>query len=384
MRYYAITMTNSQTGANVLPSSLNGLPLSSLAPPAQASPGGPNSQSVANPAALNIEFDIPVQSYGFPLPQGGPGSASAYLRIWGLGLQDLQQSYELVPPANNGGAPTTTNIVILGGMSKGLPLANPSEQGVICQGAILQAYGNWIGTEQTLDLAIIARSGSAGHTGNFVFSWPTGTSLQSAISNTLSIALPTYTQAISISPNLVLNYNEYANFGSLQEMSSYLNAISKKIMQSSTYAGVTASLSGSAGGASMGAPGGPSVVVTDGTQSATTPLQILFQDMIGQPTWIGVRTISAKFVLRGDLSIGQLITVPTTNQIGLFTTTQSSWQRLQPAFTGQFKINSIHHFGNFRQASSESWCTVVEATIPATGNSATSAPSDASNPATHG
>lgn len=89
------------------------------------------------PGALNIELDIPVAPYFVP-------DVSAYVSVWGIGLQNIAQARDF----NN------LAIKVYGGMKKGLPLAKPQQAGLLIAGEIQQAYGNWIGTEQTLDLQI--------------------------------------------------------------------------------------------------------------------------------------------------------------------------------------------------------------------------------------
>jgi hypothetical protein len=85
----------------------------------------PNS-SRTNPAALNIEFDIPSYNMATPVGQAG-------LRIWGIGILDLK----------NAGQYFGKNIQIYAGMAQGLPLANPKQYGLILEGTIIQVFGNW-------------------------------------------------------------------------------------------------------------------------------------------------------------------------------------------------------------------------------------------------
>jgi hypothetical protein len=81
--------------------------------------------------------------------------------------------------------------------------------------------------------------------------------------------------------------------------------------------------------------------------------------MIGQPTWIGFQQISATFVARGDLNIGDTMHLPPA----LYTLTLPSQSQFRDrtSFTGNFLITQIHHYGNFRQSDASSWTTVVQA-----------------------
>lgn len=328
MRYYRIDITKPD-GTPYPFKSLGGSPLTSLLP-----------NGNTNPAALNIEFDLPVVKLDDP-------DNNTWLRVWGLGLQDIGSAFDL-----NG-----MNISIYGGMAKGLPLANPAQSGLLLKGQIFQAYGNWIGTDQTADMNIIAGGnvGSPAEPYNFVFSWNAGTPLAAAIAHTLSIVLPGVTQQIEISPKLVLNRDEVGWYESAQQFADFINGFSRSLL-GGTYGGVSITTDGQ------------TVRVYDGTIPAQTNAvkQIAFQDMIGQPTWIDAGLISVKLVLRADLHMGDAIKIPpslattqTANQ-ALFNSSTSSPQN-RSAFSGNFQIAQVHHYGNFRQADAASWNTTLQA-----------------------
>lgn len=351
MRFYSISLTDGTTGAPILPSSLNtnALTTPGAFQPAASGPGQgmaitsllPNGQF--NPAALNIEFDIPFVNFAAPV-------ANALLRIWGLGLKDIGSALDLTPP----NAPPV-NIAINAGMSAGLPLANPKQQGLILKGAILQAWGNWIGTEQTLDFTFQAISGSTSDPLNFTFTWPAGTQLKGAIAQTLATAMPNQKQVINISPSLVLNHDEHGIYQSAQQFATFINGVSKDVI-GGTYQGVQISSDG------------VTVSVWDGTvrPAANAVKAIAFQDMLGQPTWLNTNTISVKLVLRGDLAISDVISLPPS----LATQTQQSFLRFQDksAFTGNYIVQQIQHFGNFRQADAMSWNTTIQAALQPAGS----------------
>src|SRR5579859_3269670 len=72
---------------------------------------------VSDPGALNIELDFPLSTQARPMGEG-------WLRVWGVGVGAINQAASL---ANQ-------PILVRGGMSAGLPLANPAEQGTLIQG----------------------------------------------------------------------------------------------------------------------------------------------------------------------------------------------------------------------------------------------------------
>lgn len=319
MRFYRVEITNPSTGAQVLPSSLGGMSITSLLPSGKF-----------NPSALNIEFDISTLNASDP-------DNNSWIRIWGLGLKDTSAALDL-----NG-----ANIEISIGMSSGLPLANPKQQGLVAKGSIYQAFGNWIGTDQTIDLNIISGT-TVRDRSNFPFTWKAGTQLSTAIGQTLGIALPSLKQNISISKNLVVGNDENGVYRDIQQFAAFINNRSKAIV-GGTYPGVTISTDG------------VTVTAFDGTTAppASKTKKIDFQDMIGQPTWIQPQTISVVFVARGDLSVGDTISLPQSQQ----TLTIAAQTRFQDksSFTGNFLVTNVHHYGNFRQASASAWNTTIQA-----------------------
>jgi hypothetical protein len=94
--------------------------------------------------------------------------------------------------------------------------------------------------------------------------------------------------------------------------------------------------------------------------------------MIGQPTWIGFLEISVSFVMRGDLNVGDTIHLPfEVSAPGQFGQTTpfgiDPSLRIKSTFTGNFVIQMMHHYGNFRQPTASSWTTVIQAfAMPAT------------------
>jgi hypothetical protein len=328
VRFYRIELTNA-AGEPLLPASLQSTardrePLSSL-----------TSQGQVNMAALQVEFDI-AQAY-MHAPQG-----QAFVRIWGLGIEAQGTAYNL-----NSQPGKPVNITVYGGMSRGLPLANPNQQGPLLKGMVQQAYGNWEGLNQTVDLICGPSIGSFEEPKNIIFNWKAGTTMASAIAAALTTAFPGVPQTIKISPNLILDHDQVGYHYSLTEFAETVKEFSQAIIGGS-YQGVGIVYNGS------------TLVVSDGTQPLPAKA-IAFQDLLGQPTWIKPRIISVKVVLRGDLNVDDVITLPPS----LVTTTQqamSQYQDKKTTFTGTYQITSIHHWGNSRQPSADAWNTTFEAT----------------------
>lgn len=289
------------------------------------------------PGALNVELDIPI--YTFDAPAG-----SAYLKVWGIGLQDISQS------ANFNGK----IIQVYAGMAKGLPLANPAQAGLIAQGQIFQAFGNWQGVNQTLDFVFYPVTGNASAPLNLVINWKAGMQLGDAINATLKTAFPALKVTTSISQNLILAHDEPGVHQSLAQFAGYINAVSRAIV-GGAYSGVRMLIRDNA------------IFVYDGT-TTTTPKKIVFTDLIGQPTWIDFATIQLQCVMRADIQVGDYISLP---QAQVTTTAQSNSQyRNSLVFQGTFLVSRVRHVGNFRQPDGASWVTVIDAVTATTGAAA--------------
>jgi hypothetical protein len=97
----------------------------------------------------------------------------------------------------------------------------------------------------------------------------------------------------------------------------------------------------------------------DGTTiPSPTSTDILFTDLIGQPTYLNPYEVQAIVVMRGDLHVGGYIKLPPGPVI---TAPQgNAYFKDKPTFQGVFQINRMRHAGNFRQSDATSWVTVLD------------------------
>jgi hypothetical protein len=277
-----------------------------------------------------------IQVAPFAQPAGG-----SFIEISGVSLAEISQAANL-----NG-----FSISVSGGMVAGLPLATADFQqgqyGVLVSGSIYQAYGNWIGVQQTLDLQLQPPVGTNAKPANFTFNWKAGTPLSQALQQTFSTALPNLTPTINISSSLVLPQDQVGYHYTLGQFAQYLKRMSRGLMGGS-YKGVNVAVQGS------------KILVDDGTVTPT-PKMINFYDLIGQPTWLDDATIQFKTPMRADLQQFDGITFPPTlvtagfNAPGPFTNSKLTFQ-------GTFQVQTLRHVGNFRQRGADSWVTVVDCT----------------------
>lgn len=290
---------------------------------------------IFDPNALNIEFDVPVTSYD--APAGGQT-----ITLHGVRLQDLQQSYSL-----------QENVIVLrAGMGKGLPLAKPNQQGIILQGQIWQSFGNWEGTQMTLDMVVYPSVFTVDAPGNLVLIWTAGTQLKTAISNMLKIAYGDKTTvSINMTGDYVLPYDSSHVSSNLIGMAKWITEFTEKKFKSSVIIAIN----------------GAEITVTD-TVTAPGFISIEFNDMVGQPTWIDPLTMQVKLIMRGDIKVGTFIQMPKNiqNIPGIVTTTSASLPsnlKYQSAFNGQFFVKELRHVGAYRTPNGTAWVTIANCVI---------------------
>lgn len=305
-------------------------------------PNGPGQPP--DPGALNLNIDLPVSQ--FHTPQGG-----GTFQLSGVGLRMVGQSANL-----NG-----QNIVLSAGMGKGLPLAtaayNGGQSGIILQGQIWQAWGNWVGTEQTLDFVVFPNDLTPA--GGVSFNWQQSQSLSSAIAASLSQAFPSYKQSINVAALQVPNGATQADTArSLMDFARMLNEITRPVglKQYKDYPGVTATTDGK------------TIYVFDRTLPPNKTVKLAFQDLIGQPTWLDPATITFQAVMRADIDINDQIVFPTGIVSPYAQLTAAAVGPNVPAqnksvFQGTFTIIGLQHFGNFRQPDAVSWNTTFRAAV---------------------
>ena len=294
-----------------------------------------------NPSALHIEFDIPSISYDLPY-------VNSYIKIYGIPITAISQGVNL----NNG------FVSLRAGMWKGLPLAQPKQNGLVLTGSILQAFGNWQDTNQTLEFYVSPTFMQYNTPFNFSGSITKGVNLRDSIISTIKTAFKT----INISPNvntairpdLVATETVSVTYPNLQSYNSWINNVSRSIINNPDYGGVKI--------ISYGDFTKPSFFAYDTDTYQPAPKPIEFTDFIGQPTWLEPQIITFKTVLRADIQVGDIITLPSGTSDYQITTQQSySQYRNKTVFNGNFFVLSMRHMGSFRDKNADSWVTQFQA-----------------------
>lgn len=328
MRFYDLAISDPTSG-QILKPRANGDGFTKSA-------GGSTFTSHANgqavPGALNVEFDIQVAPFNSPQGQ-------ALIRVWGIGLAMIGQASDL-----NG-----QNIALSAGMKKGLPLANPAQAGQILQGTIFQAFGNWQGVNQTLDL--ICNPQAAQPDQDIALYWPAGMTLSDALTNTFAQAFAKYGMTSSVNiASIVQSSDGSGHYTNLSQLGDYVQQISQSIgapTYGADYSGVLLTITGN-------------TIFAYDSANPRKLIQIEFRDLIGQPTWINPATVSFKTVLRSDVAVGNQIKFPAGIFAPYALTSAAAAvpnvpSRSKAVFQGTFVVTEVHHFANFRQPDGDSW-----------------------------
>ncbi|MCP3444588.1 hypothetical protein [Bradyrhizobium sp. CCGUVB14] len=287
--------------------------------------------------ALQVELDIPIAAFH------SPGNAGAFVKVWGIPLSMISQAKDL----------NFKTIKVYGGFKPGLPLASlaAKQAGLLVQGYISQSFGNWQGTDMSLDLIISpgvppAEGGPAIQPKNISLNWKKGQNASDAIKAALTTGYPGMTVKVNLNGNLVAPEDSPGIYGGVKAFAEYLFGASKSIINRPDYQGVQISMDGN------------TINVTD--QPNTKVKDIAFVDLIGQPTWIEPFTIAFKCAMRADITLSDPVRMPKT-LIKNTAQAQSSLINQSAAQQGTFLITSVHHYGNFRQHDAYSWVTEFNA-----------------------
>ena len=332
MRYYELklTPTNAETPADQARRLKTGVASSATGKPGKVKVWSSlNADGTNNLNALQIDVDVPIVQLATPQGQ-------AFIRLYGVELSDIMQA------TNYNGALVELSL----GMSAGLPLAKPEQRGIVLVGRVFQAFGNWQGEQQTLDLVVMAVDTS---NANYTFSWEAGTKMADMITQVLRRNHKDFQVKTAISDNLILSADETGVYFSLVQFAQYVNDVSRHINTDPTYAGVNISITGQ------------TFIVSDGT-TKTKPKEVSFNDLIGQPQWMSMSEVQFKTVMRADIHTDDYVNLP----IAMTTKTAASRQDLRKdnlAFNGVFHITSVRHVGSSRQASGDSWVSIFNGLI---------------------
>jgi hypothetical protein len=340
-RFYSIAVAPGQTGASP-----------ATTPGGLATVGGVSTgvtwtsvvNGVFDPNALLVEFDF------FSFSNASSGTDGSTVTIHGIGFQNITEANQF------GGQ----NVIVKAGMSGGLPLESPAQAGVILNGQIFQSWANYVGTDMDLNFLVYPSKFTYEGPGNFVLNWQAGTSLQSALTTTLTTAYPNIGLIFNLSKSYILGRNVIHVCSTVHQLSDLITSTTAL----PNFLGVTVST-----------PVNNTIIVSDNLGTNTNPKQILFDDLVGQPTWVPGTgkppspTVLLTTVMRADIQIGSVIIMPQGAGMGgpgtvniSSSAVNPSLQNLKTAFQGQFIVTAIRQVGNSRGTGPTDWVTMFQCT----------------------
>ena len=288
-----------------------------------------------NPTAQNVEFDL--YAYSFAVAKG-----ASTVTIEGVEIGDIGQANQW----------TGYTVRIKGGMKKGLPLANPNQAGTLLTGQVWQAFGNWEGTDMSLDLVILASPYSFDTPGNFVLNAPVGSPLGPAVKTMLQGAFGTSTISVNVNPARTVTAEDAKGYWHTLEQASQALADMTRGQLCAADPGIQISIAGNG-----------NVNVFDYTEPSGV-VQLAFTDFVGQPTWISPYEVQAKLILRADLSVGTMVKMPKAlpSLPGVVVTqapSLPSYTNQTAIFQGDFFVTSLRHVGDFPNPNGALWVSIA-------------------------
>jgi hypothetical protein len=323
MRYYELDITDS-TGKPITDADGNAI--------------GPLN-STGNPAgALNIIFDIYIAA-----PDVATGGTM--LAVYGLPMAALSQSVNLYQ----------ANVTLYGGFSRGLPLARAEQQGILLQGQVYNPYGNWEGVNQSLNLIINPGllTDKNGNAINIEVNGRKGEKLGDVVTRALKNAYPDTKLDIRVSDKLVLPENWPGHYNRPSQLATVIKSASMGLIREEAYTGVSLVMQ-------------KGIIRLFDNHTPTGAKAINADELIGQPTWIALNKVSFRTPLRGDLMVGDAVSLPdsiisgSSSLLSVSTSGAFTPFRRKINFSGCFLITSMRHVGEYRNASGEAWVTIFE------------------------
>jgi hypothetical protein len=275
--------------------------------------------------SLHIELDaVLTADFG--------SSSYVTLSIYGLPIKyqlsakDMQEKY----------------INIYGGHKPGLPLANPSQYGLIVKGAIFFSTGIREGNQNYITLSIYPSSFDFGYPSNTTIVVKKGENAGAALKQ--SIAASGYGGNINVvvSQKNIAQSDMYGAYASFEQM---CYDVYEKFKISIIFNSSTGSLD---------------IFDDEIVRNPPKIKTIEIFDSIGQPTFTGIETATAKLSLRGDIFVGDTIKI--VDKV-LTRQTRDAFAvntRSRLGFKGLFFVNSTTHTASYYSKDDASWSTTLE------------------------
>ena len=291
-----------------------------------------------NGTGLNIELNAVIND----LSQTG----TATLKVFNLPLKYFLRQSDF----------RGKTILIKGGMSKGLPLANPAQQGILIFGEIQYCIGERIKGINFLTFSIIYTAATPQKNG-FILDFKKGTKLSDALRNTMQ-------NAGVLASNFSINLDDNKWIATHDYLSCYkTDKQLAKAINDMTSGRIKLALN---------APP-KKYLITDGSSVKQTPKVISIFDFVGQPTWNGGTSPDGKVVtgnfdlpvvLRGDIFWFDEIEIqdPQVSKVGVNAAIGlPDFARV--GFTGKAQVVQLTFIANYAAAGGENWVTILNCNI---------------------
>lgn len=291
-----------------------------------------------NGTGLNIELNAVIND----LSQTG----TATLKVFNLPLKYFLRQSEF----------RGKTILIKGGMSKGLPLANPAQQGILIFGEIQYGIGERIKGINFHTFSIIYTAATPPKNG-FILDWKKGTKLSDALRNTMQNAGVTANNFnIKLDDEKwIATHDQQSCFATDKQLGDFLSKTTNGVIKI--------------------APNSPAkkYLITDGSAVKQKPKVISIFDFVGQPTWNGGTSPDGKIVtgnfdlpviLRGDIFWFDEIEIqnPLVFKVGVNAAIGlPDFARV--GFTGKAQVVQLTFIANYAAASGENWVTILNCNI---------------------
>lgn len=304
-------------------------------------PIGPFDTSKTPGRGLDIEFDALIAGYDVV-------SSGTMVVIYGLPVSMIRQSVQL----------RGCSLRLYAGFTSGLPLENALQAGLIIRGEIYNPYANWIGTHQSLNLIVNPEPllNDVGQINSITLNGREGEKLSDALRRAITSAYPKMKVDITISDALVLAESGVGVYSRLSQLASSMRSQSISFINTREYSGVQIVIQQD------------TIRVFDNSSVNAGGVEILPHELIGQPTWMSLVTVSFKCPLRSDLRCGDTVVLPANIISGpsslLSVNSGDSYASVRNTvnFTGRFLITSVRHVGRYLSPdSSSAWVTIYEA-----------------------
>ncbi|TGC25823.1 hypothetical protein [Escherichia sp. E1130] len=304
-------------------------------------PIGPFDSSLSPGSALQIQFDALITGYDVV-------SSGTRISLFGVPISMLRESTQLAG----------CRVDLIAGFSAGLPLANPNQGGLILSGQIYNPFPVWQGTNQSLNFVVNPSPllNDKGQENSITLDGKKGEKLSDVLNRALAVAYPGFKIDISINDQLVLAEPATGVYPRLTQLAAVIRSHSFSYVSRADYTGVQMVMQNRV------------IRVFDNNTTDDGTVQILPQELIDQPNWIGMFSVSFKCPLRSDLFCGMKVALPENIISGpgalLSVNSERSYSSLRNRvnFSGKFLVTSVRHVGDFLNPdNTNSWVTIYEA-----------------------